>query len=363
MDPLGGPAAVPLSGYLRRVAGNGIPNGWGGGERNQAAPPARTHEPYGSYGSQGSQGPQGPYGAQGSYGDDPYRGDPDRDDPYRADRPGNTRAFPVGGQGYGADQGYGPDRGYGADRGYGGGQGHAGAQGYAGGEDYAGGQGYGAHGGAEQGWERPGARSQAGDRPDHVATYRAGGRTAPRTGGPRLRWRELLIGIYRAPARTFDQMRDHQMWLTAVTVSLIYAVVAVLGFGDTHDEVVNSTFATAAWSLAGAAVAFAVAGLMLGSVTYALSRQLGGDGPWASTVGLAVLIGWTSDVPRLLLALFLPSDNLLVQAAGWLTWLFCAVLMTTMIRRVHDLPWGKAAGAASIQLLALLVLIKLPTLG
>ncbi len=102
---------------------------------------------------------------------------------------------------------------------------------------------------------------------------------------------------------------------------------------------------------------------MLGAVTYALARQFGGDGPWQSTVGLAVLIGWTTDVPRLLLALVLPADNLVVQVAGWITWLLCAGLLTTMVRRVHDLPWGKAAGAASLQLLALLVLIKLPTLG
>jgi hypothetical protein len=102
---------------------------------------------------------------------------------------------------------------------------------------------------------------------------------------------------------------------------------------------------------------------MLGAVTYGLARQLGGDGPWQSTVGLAVIIGWTSDAPRLLLALFLPADNVVVQVLGWATWLVCAGLLTVMVRRVHDLPWGKAVGAAALQLLALLVLIKLPTLG
>jgi hypothetical protein len=34
-----------------------------------------------------------------------------------------------------------------------------------------------------------------------------------------------------------------------------------------------------------------------------------------------------------------------------------------MLRQLHDLPWGKAAAAASLQLIVLLVLIKLPTLG
>lgn len=158
-------------------------------------------------------------------------------------------------------------------------------------------------------------------------------------------------------------MRDHQVWLPAIAVSLLYGVLAVFGFGTTRDEVVKSTFSIAAWSLGGAAVGFTLAGLMLGAVTYALARQFGGDGPWQSTIGLAVLIGWTTDVPRLLLALVLPSGGAVVQVVGWGTWLLCGYLLSTMVRRIHDLPWGKAAGAASLQLLALLVLIKLPTLG
>ncbi|MCX4747548.1 YIP1 family protein [Kitasatospora sp. NBC_01287] len=315
------------------MAGNGYlsGSGWGGGERDHAAP-AAAYEP------------TEPYGV----------------DPYRADQPGHTRAFAVdpAGQPLGESPGepyyYGeqPQQGYRRDQ----------PEATYPDATYPDAPAY----GQQPPWSRPAPRSRAQGRPespDHVATYRAGGRTAPRTGGPRLRWRELLAGLYRSPTRTFDQMRDHQVWLTTITVSLLYAVLAVLGFGDTHDEVVNSTFPVAAWSLFGAALVFTLAGLMLGSVTYALARQLGGDGPWASTVGLSVLLGWTSDAPRLVLALFLPSDNVLVQAVGWATWAFFAVLLTTLVRRVHDLPWGKAAGAASLQLLALLVLIKLPTLG
>jgi hypothetical protein len=158
-------------------------------------------------------------------------------------------------------------------------------------------------------------------------------------------------------------MRDHQVWLPALSVSLIYGVLAVLGIGATHNDVVNSTFSVALWAIVAAAVGFTLAGGMLGAVTYGLARQLGGDGPWQSTVGLAVLIGWTTDAPRLLFALFLPASNPVVQVLGWATWLLCAFLLTTMLRRLHDLPWGKAAGAAALQLVALLVLIKLPTLG
>ncbi len=258
---------------------------------------------------------QAPYGAPDPYGPDPF---PGAGDPYAADQPGHTRAFPVG-DGAGYDDAY-PQ--YPRQGGY----------------------------GPEYGQ-------------DNVAVYRAGGQSAPHATGPRPRWRDLLTGIYRTPSLTFDRTRDHQVWLPALSVSLIYGVLAVLGLGLTRDDVLDSTFTVALTTLAASAVVFTVAGAMLGGVTYALARQFGGDGPWQSTVGLAALIGWTTDAPRLLLALFLPADNLVVQVAGWVTWVLCAVLLTTMVRRVHDLPWGKAAGAGALQLLALLVLIKLPTLG
>ncbi|MFJ1705410.1 Yip1 family protein [Kitasatospora sp. NPDC088346] len=290
----------------------------------QAAHP-QPAEPYGAdgYGADG-YGADG-YGADG-YGSDQH-GDQHGGDPFAADQPGHTRAFAVGDDPYG---GYGP---------------------------------YGTPGHQPDGYQDGGYQDGGYGAQDNVAVYRAGGQSAPRVAGPRMPWRPLLTGLYRDPSRTFDRMRDHQVWLPALCVSLLYGVLAVLGMGATHDDVVNSTFAVAVWAIAGAAVGFSIAGAMLGAVTYALARQFGGDGPWQSTIGLAVLIGWTTDVPRLLLALFLPGDNTVVQAVGWATWLLCAFLLTSMVRRVHDLPWGKAAGAAALQLLALLVLIKLPTLG
>lgn len=319
--------AVSSSGYLRAVAGNAYDNGEGAVDPRQgwgAAPGGQ-----GAQGAPGPQSPQGPHGyaptgepefftaphpaypQQGypqGYPDHPQQGYPQPgypDGAYGTDQPGHTRAFSVDEE-----------------------------------QHYA---------SAPQG--------------DNVATYRAGGQSTPRAGGPRPAWKELLTGIYRTPVATFDRVRDHQVWLPALTVSVLYGALAVLGLGATRDDVFGSTFSVALSAIAGSAVAFTLAGAMLGAVTYGLARQLGGDGPWPSTIGLAVLIGWTSDVPRLLLALFLPADNMVVQVVGWATWLLCAGLLTTMVRRIHDLPWGKAAGAAAIQLLALLVLIKLPTLG
>ena len=323
------------------MAGNRYDNGQGADPRRWSTPPGGAvpgGAPQQQYGQ--ADGPEyftapqgrGP-GASDPYPPDPYGAEPNRADPYSADQPGHTRAFTVDeGAVYGTD----PD-----------------AAGYP--PQYQQDHRYGGH---EQGYGEQGYGGQ-----DNVAVYRAGGQSAPHVAGPRPRWRELLTGIYRSPSATFDRTRDHQVWLPALTVSLLYGVLAVLGLGLTRDDVLGSTFTVALTALAASAVVFTLAGGMLGAVTYALARQFGGDGPWKSTVGLAVLIGWTTDAPRLLLALFLPADNLVVQVVGWVTWLLCAGLLTVMVRRVHDLPWGKAAGAASLQLLALLVLIKLPTLG
>ncbi|MFG3051240.1 Yip1 family protein [Kitasatospora sp. NPDC048239] len=336
-DPRGGWSAPPPSAAA--------PGGYG-----QTDGPEYFTGPHQGTGGAPAGGPGGGgHGAAGGY------------DPYAADQPGHTRAFPTGADPYaGEPYGGGP---------YPGGpyQGEQYPGGPYPGEQYQGdhyqgypqqhGQGPG-QGHGPQGYYEPAPHEQ-----DNVAVYRAGGQSAPHAAGPRPPWRELLIGLFRAPTATFDRTRDHQVWLPAVTVSLLYGALAVLGIGLTRNDVVDSTFTVALTAMAAAAIGFTLAGATLGAVTFALARQFGGDGPWQSTVGLAVLIGWLTDAPRLLLALVLPSDNLVVQVVGWATWLLCAVLLTTMVRRVHDLPWGKAAGAAALQLLALLVLIKLPTLG
>ncbi|MGW4380557.1 YIP1 family protein [Kitasatospora sp. NPDC004531] len=291
--------------------------------------------------------PRHPWTAPGTPQGGPYHGEPTGAPEYftaptpghpaphpgdrYGDQPGHTRAFAVGEQPYGEqpyDAPYEPYQ-----------------------EPY--GEPYG-----QQQYDRGGYPAE-----DNVAVYRAGGQAAPHLGGPRLPWRDLLAGIYRRPSATFDRMRDHQVWLPALCVSLLYGVLAVFALDSTYDQVVHSTFAVALWAIAGSAIGFTVAGGILSAVTYALARQFGGDGPWQSTIGLAVLVSWTTDAPRLLLALFLPADNLVVQAVGWASWVGCAALLTILVRRIHDLPWGKAAGAAAVQLIALLVLIKLPTLG
>ncbi|WP_052707136.1 Yip1 family protein [Streptomyces rubellomurinus] len=321
------------------MAGNRYDSGQGADPNGGWAPPP---PPAGGPGGQGR--PEGP-----EYFTAPHPGAGGGYDPYGADRPGSTRAFPAGDP-YGGQ----PYPG-----------GYPGQAGYPGQPE----PGYGQYGEYGQYGQEPGhhddgyGQQQPPYGQDNVTVYRAGGQSTPHVTGPRPRWRELLVGIVRTPSAIFDRTRDHQVWLPALTVSLLYGALAVLGIGLTHDDIVNSTFSVALTGIAAAAIGFTIAGAVFGGVTYALARQLGGDGPWRSTVGLAALIGWLTDAPRLLLDLVLPSGSAVVQVVGWATWMFCAYLLTSMVRRVHDLPWGKAAAAAAVQLLALLVLIKLPTLG
>ncbi|MFE7560871.1 YIP1 family protein [Kitasatospora sp. NPDC057500] len=310
-----GQGADPRGGWSAPPQQQAAPGGYGptDGPEYFTGPQQGHQDPYHAYDPYGPRAPQAPHPAPQSP-QAPHR------DPYAADNPGHTRAFPVGADPYAGEP-------------------------------------------SSYGQEQPAYPYADGYGEDNVAVYRAGGQSAPQVTGPRPTWRELLTGLFRNPTAVFDRTRDHQVWLPAVTVSLLYGALAVLGIGLTRDDVFDSTFTVALTAMLAAAIGFTLAGAMLGAVTYGLARQFGGDGPWQSTVGLAVLIGWVTDAPRLLLALVLPADNLVVQVVGWATWLLCGYLLAGMVRRVHDLPWGKAAGAAALQLLALLVLIKLPTLG
>ncbi|GAA2468370.1 Yip1 family protein [Streptomyces macrosporus] len=211
-----------------------------------------------------------------------------------------------------------------------------------------------------------------GEAPDHgQAPYQGGGYTDGATYGaghppappaPRLHWKQLLSGIVLRPNATFWQMRDHTVWGPALTVTFLYGLLAVFGFDQAREDAINSTLSTAVPFVLITGVALVISGLLMGVVTHTLARQLGGNGLWAPTVGLSMLIMSITDAPRLLLAIFLGGGATLVQVVGWVTWLAAGALFTLMVARSHELPWPKALGASSIQLIALLALIKLGTL-
>ncbi|MFZ3471814.1 Yip1 family protein [Streptomyces sp. 4.24] len=193
-------------------------------------------------------------------------------------------------------------------------------------------------------------------------TYQAGAAQAAAPTGPRLPWKELLRGIVTRPGPTFLQMRDYAVWGPALIVTFLYGLLAVFGLDDTRKDVLNATLPNAIPIVLSAGVAFVICGLILGTVTHTLARQLGGDGAWQPTVGLSMLVMSLTDVPRLLFAMFLGGDNMLVQVLGWATWVAAGALFTSLVAKSHDLPWPKALGASAIQLVALLSIIKLGTI-
>ncbi|MFE6162953.1 Yip1 family protein [Streptomyces sp. NPDC056486] len=305
-------------------------------------------EPYGQQ-AQAPQGQQPPYG----YPQPPsqqYGGQP----PY--------------GQGQGGGQG-----GYGGQQWpqAGGNHGNHGEPEYFGGP---GGQGRGGQGGqGGQGGAQGGFDPYAANNPGHTQafsvgadpynqgdTYRAG-QTAPPPVGPRLHWKDLLRGIVLSPGPTFLQMRDYAMWAPAVIVTFLYGLLAIFGFDGAREDAITATLSTAVPYVLMTAVAITISAFILGVVTHSLARQLGGAGAWQPTVGLSMLIMSITDAPRVVVAMFLGGAQPFVQLLGWVTWIAAGALLTAMVSKSHDLPWPKALGAASIQLLALLSIIKLGT--
>lgn len=191
--------------------------------------------------------------------------------------------------------------------------------------------------------------------------YPGGPAPAP-PAGPRLHWKQLLSGILLRPNATFWQMRDYSVWGPALVVTFLYGMLAVFGFAEAREDVLNATLSNSIPWVLSTGVAVVISGLILGAVTDTVARQLGGNGAWQPTVGLSMLIMSLTDVPRLLFAMFMSGDSTFVQVMGWLTWLAAGALFTSMVSRSHDLPWPKALGASAIQLLALLALLKLGTL-
>ncbi|MFI0785723.1 YIP1 family protein [Streptomyces lydicus] len=300
-------------------------------------------------GQQG-QGQQAPYGQQGPYGQQP----PPQHGQWQAppNHGGAPQAPPHGRYGepeYFGDGGYEPAQASYAP--YGGDNNPGSTRQFSIGE---GPDAYGQHPDQYGGGPGDGAYADGG-------TYRAGQSAAP-PAGPRLHWKQLLSGIVLRPDATFWQMRDHTVWGPALVVTFVYGLLAVFGFDKAREDVLNATLSNSIpWVLI-TAVMFIIGSLILGTVTHTLARQLGGDGAWQPTIGLSMLIMNISDAPRLLFAMFLGGDSTLVQVLGWLTWLACGYLLTSMVSKSHDLPWPKALGASAIQLVALLGLLKLGTL-
>ncbi|MFG2889812.1 YIP1 family protein [Streptomyces sp. NPDC048248] len=183
---------------------------------------------------------------------------------------------------------------------------------------------------------------------------------APRKPAPRRRlwWHRLILGLWYRPVEVMDEARDRSAWSAAVLMCLISGGIGVLTVEAFRQQ--WSANRTMALQLAGLAEAGVLAAsFALGAVTHAIARTLGGNGRFAPTASLFIVLFWVTDLPRLALAALLPAGTTFVQAATWTTWGFGYVLAVLLIRGQHHLPTRKAAAAVSVQMLAALALLKL----
>ncbi|MFJ2771381.1 Yip1 family protein [Streptomyces sp. NPDC087300] len=323
--------------------------------RDNRTPQARPQQP-----RQQSYGQQAPQGQQQPYGYPPVPPNPQQHGgggPQYGGRPqyGNGPQYGGGGGGQQWPQ---PAGGHGGQGGHGGGA--HGEPEYFGGPD---GHGQGQGGFDPYAANNPGSTQafSIGEDPYNQGdTYRAGQAAAPPV-GPRLHWKDLLRGIVVNPGPTFLRMRDYAMWAPAIVVTFLYGMLAIFGFDAARKDAINATISTAVPYVLTTGVAITISTFILGVVTHSLARQLGGDGAWQPTVGLSMLIMSLTDAPRVIVAMFFGGGETFVQLLGWATWLAAGALLTTMVSKSHDLPWPRALGAASIQLLAILAIIKLGT--
>ncbi|WP_407552272.1 YIP1 family protein [Streptomyces sp. Pv4-95] len=183
---------------------------------------------------------------------------------------------------------------------------------------------------------------------------------APREPAPRRRlwWHRLILGLWYRPVEVMDEARDRSAWSAAVLMCLISGAIGVLTVEAFRQQ--WSANRTMALQLAGLAEAGVLAAsFSLGAVTHAIARTLGGNGRFAPTASLFIVLFWVTDLPRLALAALLPAGTTFVQAATWTTWGFGYVLAVLLIRGQHHLSTRKSAAAVSVQMLAALALLKL----
>ncbi|MFC5721468.1 YIP1 family protein [Streptomyces gamaensis] len=189
-----------------------------------------------------------------------------------------------------------------------------------------------------------------------------GGRPSRPVRRRRLLWHRLFFGIWLRPVDIMDEARDRGVWGAAAFLCVVCGTLGTLA---------RESF-WAQWrvgrALAVEAVAIAdgvllLASLLLGVVTHAIARRLGGNGRFAPTVTLFVVLFWATDLPRLALDVWLPSDSFAVRVAAWVTSGFGYAFAALLIRGQHHLPTHKAVAAVSIQMLAAVALLKFPTAG
>ncbi|UGQ15114.1 YIP1 family protein [Yinghuangia sp. ASG 101] len=178
-----------------------------------------------------------------------------------------------------------------------------------------------------------------------------------------LVWQEVLSGLATRPLATLERARDQAFWWPALIVSAICGVLAMIANDTARDQVLSTTLSTSVPAILLSAVLVPAFCVVLGWVSTMLARSLGGNGDAGPFITLAALVTWLADAPRLLVSLFAHDDNSALFTLGLATFALTAWLLTAAAMRVHELPWPRALGAVSVQLIALLVSLKLPVTG
>ncbi|MBT2387080.1 YIP1 family protein [Streptomyces sp. ISL-11] len=180
---------------------------------------------------------------------------------------------------------------------------------------------------------------------------------APKPRGPL--WHRLIFGLWYRPVEVLDEARDRSVWGTAAFLCLLCGALGTVGKDSFRGQWrVSPTLALEAMAIADGVLL--LASLLLGVVTQAIARRLGGNGKFGPTVTLFVVLFWATDLPRLALDAWLPGDSFPVRAAAWITSAFGYAFAALLIRGQHHLPTHKAVAAVSIQMLAAVALLKFP---
>lgn len=183
--------------------------------------------------------------------------------------------------------------------------------------------------------------------------------SAPAAEPRRLLWHRLIFGLWYRPVEVLDEARDRSVWGAAAFLSLLSGALGTLGKDSFWGQWEVSP-SLALWAMAIGSAVMLFGSLLLGGVTHAIARRLGGNGRFAPTASLFVVLFWASDLPRLVLDTCLPSGSVPVRAAASVTAAFGCILAVLLIRGQHHLPTRKAMAAVSIQMIAAVVLLKFP---
>lgn len=178
-----------------------------------------------------------------------------------------------------------------------------------------------------------------------------------------LHWKEALSGLVLRPLRTMHDVRDQALWWPALILSALGGVLAVLANDSSRKELVDSTLSTSVPALGMVVLVVPAFCALLGLVSHALATQFGGNGAPGPFITLSMMVVWITDAPRLAVALFAPDDNAIVTGIGVASFALTAWMLTVLMMRVHELPWPRALGCVAVELVALLLVLKLPLMS